>query len=82
MAETLKTHLGARASKVSTRQAPDWLVRSAGLFTFEARFLAADLGKRRTYVSTRAEALLGRPLRPLTEALVAAGESLFAYGLV
>ena len=82
IAQTLKTRLGEKASKVSTRNAPDWLVRTAALFAFEARFLAADLGKRRTYASTKAEALLGRPLRSLEDAVTAAGESLVAYGLV
>ncbi len=82
IAGTLKTRLGEKASKVSTREAPDWLIRTAALFAFEARFLAPDLGKRRTYVSTKAEAILGRPLRPLEDAVTAAGESLLRYGLV
>ena len=82
MAEILKARLGERASKVSTREAPDWLVRTAGLVSFEARFLAADLGKRRTYASDKAQAILGRPLRTLEDAVTAAGESLLAYGAV
>ena len=82
MAEALKARLGGRASKVSTREAPDWLVRTAGLVSFEARFLAADLGKRRTYASDKAQAILGRPLRTLEDAVTAAGESLLAYGAV
>ncbi len=82
IAATLKHRLGVRASKVSTREAPDWLIPAAGLFNPEARFLAADLGKRRTYASTRAQSILGRTLRPLDEAVVDAGESLLRYGLV
>lgn len=82
MAEALKARLGEGASKVSTREAPDWLVRTAGLVSFEARFLAADLGKRRSYGSDKAQAILGRPLRTLEEAVTAAGESLLAYGAV
>ena len=82
IAATLKQHLGEQASKVSTREAPDWLIRAVGLFNADARFLAADLGKRRTYASTKAQMILGRPLRPLSEAVVAAGESLVRYGLV
>ncbi len=76
IAQVLKTRLGARASKVSTREAPDWLVRAMGLVNADARFLAADLGKRVTYDATRAEALLGRPLRSFEDAVAAAGESL------
>ncbi len=82
IAATLKQHLGAKASKVSTREAPDWLIRAAGLFNPDARFLAADLGKRRTYASTKVQTILGRPLRPLEEAVVTAGESFVRYGLV
>ena len=43
--------------------------------------MAPDLGERRTYDSTRAEAILGRPLRSLEDAATSAGESLIAYGL-
>ena len=82
IAATLKRHLGGKASKVSTREAPDWLIRAAGLFNADARFLAADLGKRRIYASAKAQSILGRTLRPLDEAVVAAGESLIHYGLV
>ena len=51
------------------------------MFNPDARFLAADLGKRRSYASTKAEAVLGRPLRTLEEAVVTAGESLIQHGL-
>lgn len=81
IADTLKTRLGARASKVSTREAPDWLIRAVGLFNADARFMAADLGKRRSYASHKAEMILGRPLRSLEEAVTAAGESLIKHGL-
>ena len=81
VAAVLKARLGERASKVSTREAPDWLIRAAGLVNPEARFMAADLGKRRVYAPAKAEAILGRPLRSLEDAVVAAGESLIAYGL-
>ena len=76
IAQTLKDRLGARASKVSTREAPDWLVRAMGLVNSDARFMAADLGRRVTYDATRAQALLGRPLRSFEDAITAAGESL------
>ena len=81
VAATLKAQLGVRAARVSTREAPDWLIRAAGLFNAEARFLAADIGKRRSYAPGKAESILGRTLRPLDEAVVAAAESLFQYGL-
>ena len=80
IAQTLKDRLGARASKVSTREAPDWLVRAMGLVNSDARFLGSDLGRRTTYCSTRAEALLGRRLRSFEDAITAAGESLVQIG--
>ena len=81
IAATLKAHLGDKASKVSTRQAPDWVVRAAALFSSDARFLVPDLGKRRTYNASLAETILGRPLRRTRAAVVDAGESLIAEGL-
>ena len=82
IAGALKAGLGDKAAKVSTRTAPDWLVRTMGLVSHEARLLAPDLGKQRRYDSSRAEAILGRRLRSLGEAAVAAGGSLIALGLV
>ena len=66
---------------MSTREAPDWLIRTLGLVSFEARFVAAGLGKRRHDDSRLAEAVLGRPLRSLADATADAGESLVALGL-
>ena len=82
IAAALKARLGVRAARVSTREAPDWLIRAGGLVNGEARFLAADLGKPRSYAPGKAESIFGRTLRPLDEAVVAAAESLFQYGLV
>ena len=80
-AEALKERLGPAAAKVSTREAPDWLIRAMGLVSFEARFVAAGLGKDRRYDSQLAETVLGRPLRTLGEATADAGESLLTLGL-
>ncbi len=81
MAELLKARFGDKANKVSSREAPDWLVRRMALFSADARFMAADLNKRRLFSSAKAEAILGRPLRSSEQALVAAAESLIASGL-
>lgn len=77
----LKARLGAKASRVWTRDAPDWLIRTLGLVSFQARFVAAGLGKRRHDDSHLAEAVLDRPLRSLADATADAGESLVALGL-
>ena len=81
LAARLKAELGERAGKVSTREAPDWLVRAMGLFNADARFTVPELGKRRRYEAAPAEALLGRPLRPLDEAFVIAAASILQKGL-
>ncbi len=82
IAAALKADLGERAARVSIREAPDWLIRTAGLFNRDARFMAPELGRQRRYRPDLAEAILGRPLRPLREAVVTAGASLLEQGLV
>ena len=82
IAAILKARFGAKAAKVSTRTAPDLLIRAAALISPDARFLAPDLGQRRCYVSARAEAVLGRPLRSGEEAIGVAAESLIELGVV
>ena len=82
MATLLKAHFGERAAKVSTREAPDWLIRTIGLVNADARFAAPELGKQRSYSSKRAQALLGRSLQSTEDAFVAAAQSLITEGLV
>jgi dihydroflavonol-4-reductase len=78
MAVVLKRRLGARGARVSTREAPDWLIRAAAIIRPEARFMASNLGKQQLFSSAIAEDILGRPLRSTEEALLAAAESILA----
>ena len=82
MAELLKARFGEKAVKVSTREAPDWLIRAAAFVSADARFLVPDLGKQRFFSSAKAEAILGRPLRSSEDAVAGAAESLIACGAV
>ena len=83
IARALRDGLGERASAVSTRVLPDWLVRLAGRFSATARQAATpELGRIKTATSAKAAAMLGWQPRPAAEALVATGESLFRLGLV
>ncbi|MCY1031749.1 NAD-dependent epimerase/dehydratase family protein [Corallococcus sp. BB11-1] len=82
MARVLREHLGARAAKVSTKTAPDFLVRFGALFNAEVRQLTPNLGLRRTFSTAKAERLLGWRARPAVEALVASAEGLLREGLV
>ena len=81
IAELLKARFGEKAAKVSTREAPDWLIRMMALISADARFMVSELNKRRFFSSAKAEAILGRPLRSSEEAVVAAAESLIAQDL-
>lgn len=82
MAVLLKARFGKAAAKVSTREAPDWLIRAAALVSADARFLVPDLNRRRFFSSVKAETILGRPLRSSEDAVAAAAESLIANGAV
>ncbi|ESW64109.1 aldehyde reductase [Mesorhizobium sp. C277A] len=82
IAQTLKTRLGPAASRVSTREFPDWLVRIIGLFNPEAAQLATELGKIKNATNAKAVRVLGWAPRSREDALTATGESLIRLGLV
>lgn len=82
IAATLKAVFGERARKVSTRVAPDFLIRIAALFQKEYRPLLSDLGKRHEYSADKAEQLLGWRRRTADEAVISTAESLLANHLV
>ncbi|MBZ4374375.1 NAD-dependent epimerase/dehydratase family protein [Corallococcus sp. AS-1-6] len=82
IAHVLREHLGARAAKVSTRMAPDFLVRFGALFDPELRQLVSELGVRREVSTAKAERLLGWRARPAAEAVLASAEGLVREGLV
>jgi dihydroflavonol-4-reductase len=83
IAQALRTGLGPRADRVSTRVLPNWLVRLAARFSATARQAATpELGRDKNATSAKARAMLGWQPRPAAEALVATGESLFRLGLV
>ena len=82
MAQTLKSRLGPAASRVPTRELPDWLLRFAGLFSAEARQVLPELGKHKNATSEKARRVLGWAPRSREDALVATAESLFELGLL
>lgn len=82
MARVLRERLGARAAKVPTRMAPDFLVRLAGLFDSEIGQLSGDLGRRNEFSTAKARRMLGWSARPAEESLVDGAESLLREGLV
>ncbi|TPK47682.1 aldehyde reductase [Mesorhizobium sp. B2-5-4] len=82
IAQTVKTRLGAAASRVTTRELPDWLVRVVGLFNAEAAQLVTELGKVKNATSAKAVRMLGWAPRSREDALAATAESLVRLGLV
>jgi len=82
IASALHAGLGARASRVPRRQAPDWLIRAFAPFDSMAKRAAADLGKRKNGSSAKAQTTFGWTPIPADEAIVEAAESLFRLGLV
>ena len=82
LASLLRARLGAQASKVPTRKAPDLLIRLAAVFDRDLQSVTPGLGHKRTFTSAKAEALLGWRPRPLEETVLDCARSLIAAGLV
>jgi nucleoside-diphosphate-sugar epimerase len=78
----LRRRMGAAASKVPTRQMPDWLVRLAAKFNPTARAALPELGKYKTATNEKARRVLGWSPRSAEDALVASAESLVQLGLL
>jgi len=82
VANTLRAQLGPQASRVTTRDVPDWMVRVAALFNPLARAVVAELGSQRNQSAAHAKAVLGWHTRPEEDSIVDAARSLLALGLV
>lgn len=82
MAKTLKARLGEAASRVPTRELPNWLVRLVAIFDPEVRSITPELGQHKDATNEKARDLLGWAPRPREDAIVAAAESLVRSGLL
>jgi dihydroflavonol-4-reductase len=78
----LKSKLGDRAKKVTTKIAPDWIVRVLAMFNPALKEVAGQLGKNKYASNEKAKKLLGWQPRNHEEAIIAAAESLFRFGLI
>ncbi len=78
MAALLRRELGADASRVTTRQVPDFAVRLAALFNPLARAAAGELGAERHQSAEHAKQALGWQTRPVEQSIVDAARSLLA----
>ncbi|KFL25009.1 hypothetical protein JP74_21870 [Devosia sp. 17-2-E-8] len=73
--------LPEQARKVPRFEMPDWLVRLYALFDSDVRGNLGELGIYKTIDSTAARAILGHPLIPATDAVIASARSLLAEKL-
>jgi nucleoside-diphosphate-sugar epimerase len=82
IAKAIKQHLGAEASRVPTRELPNWLLRTLSLFDSRIKQILPELGKRKNGTSEKARRVLGWAPRSNEESVVATGESLVRLGLL
>jgi dihydroflavonol-4-reductase len=83
VAKVLRQRMGAAASKVPTREIPNWVVRLRALRGDPTtKMLARHVGVMMDATSEKATRLLGWNPRPVEEAIVATAESLLRLGLV
>ena len=82
VARILKRRMGESASRVPTRQLPNWLVQLGALRDPALRQILPELGKTKNASTEKARHLLGWPPRSNEEAIVATAESLQRLGLL
>ena len=82
VARILRRRMGASASRVPTRQLPNWLVRLGALRDPALRQILPELGKTKSAGTEKARRLLGWAPRSNEEAIVATAESLQRLGLL
>ena len=82
IAKVLKVRLGDSASKVPTRQLPNWIVRLVARFDPSMQQLLPLLGKIRNATSEKAQRLLHWTPRSGEDAVTATAESLLKLGLL
>ena len=82
IAKLLRDNLGQEAAKVPTRLLPDFVVRLAALFQYEARFMAPILGQRTQFDVSKAAKLLDWHPRLASEVVLECAGDLLRQHLV
>jgi dihydroflavonol-4-reductase len=82
MADILRAALGPEASKVTTRNVPDWLIRISAPFNPLARAVVRELGSVRNLDASHAKAVLGWQTRPIEQSIVETARCLIDLGIV
>ena len=78
----LRRRLGDAASRVPTRELPDWLLRIVAIFDKSVGQIVPELGKRKDATADKARRVLGWQPRSAEDAVAATAESLVALGLL
>ncbi len=82
IAQVLRARMGSAASRVPTREMPDWILRLVGVFDSTVRQIVPELGKHKDATSAKAQRVLGWQPLSAEDAIEATAESLIAFGLV
>jgi nucleoside-diphosphate-sugar epimerase len=82
IARVLKGRCGESASRVASRELPNWLIRFGAVFNPAAREIVAELGKQKDASNAKARTLLGWTPRNSEDAILAAAASLKDLGLL
>jgi len=82
IANILRRRLGEAASKVPTRELPNWMVWLASLRDSGVKQFVPELGKVRDATNEKSQRLLAWSPRSPEEAIVATAESLIRLGLI
>ncbi len=81
IAMVLKNNLGAAASKVPTRELPDFVVRMASMADPAVKLILPELGKKKNGSNEKARRVLGWKPRSNDESILATAESLLKLGV-
>lgn len=82
MADVLRPAFPAHAKRLPRFEVPDWLARLAAFARADMRDNVGELGADRHTDALDAKALLGRPLVPVEDAIIATARTAIANGLV
>lgn len=82
MAQDLRESLGSAASKVRTRELPNFLVRLAAKRDPSLQAISISLGRKNRHSTAKAARVLGWEPRPARESVVDCGRSLIDSGVL
>jgi dihydroflavonol-4-reductase len=82
IAQLLKARMGDAASRVPTRELPDWVVRLASLVVPALKQVVPELDAVKNTTNAKARHVLGWAPRSNEDAIIATAESLVRLGLL